>query len=78
VNHEPLDAFPGADLDGIDEEENVDLFLNLHKIEDIDMSTDSSKRKRCEDEEEVSSHAVIPEWILIAFVFWWLGLSGCC
>jgi len=60
VNHDPLDAFPGPVLDGMDEEENVDLFLNLHKIEDIDMSTDSSKCKRCEDGEEVSSHAVIP------------------
>ena len=57
VNHDPLDAFLGPVLD---EEENVDLFLNLHKIEDIDMSTDSSQCKRCEDGEKVSSHAVIP------------------
>jgi len=60
MNHDPLDAFPGDVLDGMDEEENVDLFLNLHKIKDIDMFADSSKRKRCEDGEEVSSHAVIP------------------
>jgi len=60
VNLDPLTVFPEAAVDGMDEEDNVDLYLNLHKIEDIDMSTDSSKRKRCEDGEEVSSSAALP------------------
>lgn len=50
---DPLD-----DIDkGINEDSNVDMYLNLQNIEDIDMSTDSSKRKRCEDGEEVTSQA---------------------
>uniref|UniRef100_A0A7C9E8S4 Uncharacterized protein n=1 Tax=Opuntia streptacantha TaxID=393608 RepID=A0A7C9E8S4_OPUST len=60
VNLKPLDVFPEAAVDGMDEEENVDLFLNLHTLEDIDMSADSSKRKRCEEGEEVSSRAALP------------------
>ena len=60
VNLDPLAVFPEADVDGMDEEDNVDLYLNLHKIEDIDMSTDSAKRKRCEDGEEVSSSGALP------------------
>jgi len=56
MNHDPLDAFHGASLDGMKEEENVDMFLNLQKIDDIDMSTNSSKHKRCEDGEEVTFH----------------------
>ena len=60
LNLDPLAIFPEADVDGMDEEDNVDLYLNLHKIEDIDMSTDSAKRKRCEDGEEVSSSGALP------------------
>lgn len=31
--------------EGTDADENVDMFLNLEKIEDMKMSTNSSKRK---------------------------------
>ena len=37
----------------------VDTFLNLHNIEDIEISTDSAKRKRCDDGEEVTSQAAL-------------------
>ena len=60
VNRDPLDALRGPILEGMDEDENINLFLNLHKIKDIDMSMDSSKRKRCEEGEEVTSHAPKP------------------
>jgi len=60
VNPDPLAVFPEEDVDGMDEEDNVDVYLNLHNIEDIDMSTESSKRKRCEDGEEVSSSGALP------------------
>jgi len=40
---------------GGDEALNVDMFLNLQNIEDVEMSTDSSKRKRSEEGEEASS-----------------------
>lgn len=35
--------------------DNADLFLNLGNIEDVQMSTDSSKRKRMEEREECNS-----------------------
>lgn len=49
----------GADMmdEGVETDENVDLFLNLENIEDVEMSTDSAKRKRIEEGEECSSHA---------------------
>lgn len=43
--------------EGVDADENVDLFLNIENIEDVEMSTDSAKRKRIEEGEECSSHA---------------------
>jgi len=51
----------GADpLDGLnmagEEEPNVDMFLNLQNIDDVEMSTDSSKRKRKEEGEEATSN----------------------
>ena len=54
---DPLQAIPGVVLDGMDDDSNVDMFLNLHNIDDVEMSTDSAKRKRGEDGEEVSSQA---------------------
>ena len=53
----PLEAHPGALLDGMEDNTNVDMFLNLHNVDDIEMSTDSAKRNRYEDGEEVSYHA---------------------
>lgn len=43
--------------EGLNEDEDIEMYLNLHNIEDIEMSTDSSKRKRCEEGEEVTSKA---------------------
>jgi len=51
VTGDPLD---GMNLGG-EEEPNVDMFLNLQNIEDMEMSTDSSKRKRKEEGEEATS-----------------------
>jgi len=51
---DPLDAL-SDDM----EDTNVEAFLNLHTFEDVDMASDSSKRKRLEDGEEVSSHSPI-------------------
>ena len=48
---DPLDALN----EGGDDEHNVDMYLNLQNFEDVDMSTDSSKRKRSEEGEEASS-----------------------
>lgn len=44
------------DEEGMDAEDNADMFLNLDNIEDVEMSTDSSKRKRDEEGEECSCH----------------------
>ena len=51
VQGDPLDAF---NLGG-EEEPNVDMYLNLQNVEDVEMSTDSSKRKRNEEGEEATS-----------------------
>jgi len=51
-SYDPLDA-----LNAVMEDPNVDAFLNLHAFEDVEMSSDSSKRKRLEDGEEASSHS---------------------
>jgi len=40
---------------GGDEAPNVNMFLNLQNIEDVEMSIDSSKRLRNEEGEEASS-----------------------
>jgi len=39
---------------GVDDEANVDMYLNLQNIEDVEMSTYLSKRKRCEEGEEAT------------------------
>jgi len=51
VEGDPLDAL---NL-GVKEEVNVDMYLNLQNTEDVEMSTDSAKRKRKEDREEATS-----------------------
>jgi len=48
---DPLDALKI----GIDDVANMDVFLNLQNFEDVEMSVDSSKRKRIEDGDEASS-----------------------
>ena len=53
INDEPLDATD----EGTNEDEDIEMYLNLHNIEDIEMSTDSSKRKRCDKREEATSQA---------------------
>lgn len=50
---EPLQATD----EGMEEDEDIEMYLNLHNFEDIEMSTDSSKRKRCEEGEEATSQA---------------------
>ncbi|KAJ8429480.1 hypothetical protein Cgig2_011066 [Carnegiea gigantea] len=53
INEEPLDATD----EGINDDEDIDKYLNFYNIEDIEISTDSSKRKRCKDGEEATSQA---------------------
>jgi len=50
---DPLDAME----EGGDDNENVDIFLNLEKLHDVDMPTDSGKRKRIDAGEAFSSQA---------------------
>ena len=45
-NYDPLEALLGEFLDGMDDDTNIDMLLNLENIADIEMSTDSTKRKR--------------------------------
>jgi len=52
VGADPLDALNS----NIEDDPNVDKFLNLQNIEDVEMSTDSTKRKQCEEEEKATSH----------------------
>jgi len=40
---------------GTDNAANMDVFLNIQNFEDVEMSMDSSKRKRIEDVEKASS-----------------------
>jgi len=54
---DPLDALNEDMLDDMEAENNADLYLNLHNLEDIEMSSDSTKRKRSEDGEEATSQA---------------------
>lgn len=41
----------------MEDDTNDDIFFNLENIEDVEMSTDSSKRKRIEEGEECNSHS---------------------
>jgi len=52
---DPLDAFN----DGGEDDQNIDMYLNLQNLEDVEMSTDTSKRKRSEEGEEASSHGAV-------------------
>ena len=54
IEGDPLEAIN----DGMGDA-NVDAFLNLHTFEDVDMSSNSSKRKRQEEGEEASSQGPI-------------------
>ena len=53
MHHNDVLMFGADPLDGLnmagEEEPNVDMFLNLQNIDDVEMSTDSSKRKRKEE-----------------------------
>ena len=57
LNSDLLVAHPDALMEGMEEDTNVDMFLNLNNGEDIEMSAESAKRKREKDGEEVSSQA---------------------
>ena len=72
---DPLDAF---NL-GVKEEANMDVFLNLQNIEDVDMSMDSSKRKRIEQGEEASFEdlldlGVAELFVSLMFTYWYAVL----
>ena len=51
IKDDPLDALKI----GTDDAANLDVFLNLQNLEDVEMSVDSSKRKRIEVGDEASS-----------------------
>ena len=53
LNSNPLSAIE----EGMDDEENIDMFRDLDNIKDVEMSTDSTKIKRAKDGEECSSHS---------------------
>ena len=58
--HDKPQTDEGDPMDAINddmEDTNVDAFLNLHTFEDVNMSNDSSKRKRLEAGEEATSHS---------------------
>lgn len=44
------------EAEGMDAYDDADMLLNLGNIDDVEMSTDSSKRKRIEEGEECNSH----------------------
>ncbi|KAJ8442546.1 hypothetical protein Cgig2_026488 [Carnegiea gigantea] len=46
--------------EGLAADENIDMYLNLQNIEDVEMSTDSSKRKRLEEGAYVPFDPMIP------------------
>ena len=50
MHYNDVQMFVADPLDGLnlagEEDPNVDMFLNLQNIEDVEISTDSSKRKR--------------------------------
>jgi len=52
--------YAGYPLDGLnlggEEEPNVDMFLNVQNIEDVEMSMDSSKWKRKEEGKEATAN----------------------
>jgi len=56
LNLDSLNAMDDDEAEGIDAYDNAELFLNLGNIEDVEISTDSSKRKRMEEGEECNCH----------------------
>ena len=42
-------------MDGMEEDTNIDMYLNLNNVDDIEISTESVKRKQEKDGEEISS-----------------------
>jgi len=52
---DPLDALNSSVAADVEDDANVDMFLNLQNIENAKMSTNSSKRKRWEEGEEATS-----------------------
>ena len=68
MHYNDVQMFAADPLDGLnlagEEEPNVDMFLNLHNIEDVEMSIYSSKRKRNDEVKEATSN---PKRL------WWLG-----
>ena len=60
MHHNDVLMFGADPLDGLnvtgEEEPNLYMFLNIQNIEDVEMSTDSSKRKRKEEGKEATSN----------------------
>ena len=60
MHHNDVQMFAADPLDGLNlagkEDPKVDMFLNLQNVEDVEMSTDSSKRKRKVEGEEGTSN----------------------
>jgi len=60
MHHNDVQMFATDPLDGLnlagEEDPNLDMFLNLQNIEDVEMSTDYSKRKRKVEGEEATSN----------------------
>lgn len=75
-NFDKLMAVENVGDKGMDEEENVDMLLNLKNIRDVEMSTESSKRKRIEKGEECNSHPYIPLTGCCLGVFFFLPMTG--
>jgi len=60
MHHNDVQMFVADPLNGLNlagkEDPKVDMFLNLQNVEDVEMSTDSSKRKRKVEGEEGTSN----------------------
>lgn len=54
-NSDTLLNMENDEEEGMDAEENANMYLNLKNIEDVEMPSDSTKRKRVEDGEECNS-----------------------
>ncbi|KAJ8449461.1 hypothetical protein Cgig2_002258 [Carnegiea gigantea] len=54
---DPLLAMDNEEIEGMDAEDNADMYLNLEHLVDVEMSSDSTKRKRIEEGEECQRNA---------------------
>jgi len=54
-NSDPLLAMDNEEVEGMDAEDNANMYLNLEHLVDVEMSTDSTKRKRIEEGKECTS-----------------------